>query len=100
MLVAPSALESFGIVLLEASAAGTPVLANAASDAYVEHCQRGGGGVWYRSYEEFREALDLLLRDSALRSALARQGAQYARRHYSWEAIAAEYDDFLAELRG
>lgn len=100
VLVAPSALESFGIVLLEASAAGTPVLANAASGAYLEHCQRGGGGVWYRSYEEFREALDLLLRDSALRSALARQGAQYARRHYSWEAIAAKYDDFLAELRG
>lgn len=98
VLVAPSPLESFGIVLLEASAAGTPVLANAASGAYVEHCQQGGGGLWYRSYEEFREALELLLGDAALRSSLARQGAQYARDRFSWEAIAAKYDGFLAEL--
>ncbi|HJO04606.1 MAG TPA: glycosyltransferase [Acidobacteriota bacterium] len=98
VLVAPSALESFGIVLLEANAAGTPVLANAASGAYVEHCQRGGGGLWYQDFGEFREALDLLLQDAALASSLARHGGQYARDHYSWEAIAAKYNHFLTEL--
>ncbi len=98
VLVAPSALESFGIVLLEASAAGTPVLANGGSGAYVEHCQRGGGGLWYRSYEEFSEALDLLIGDPDLRSSLARQGAQYTRDNYSWEAIASGYDRFLTDL--
>ena len=100
VLVAPSALESFGIVILEANAAGTPVLVNAASGAYVEHCQRGGGGLWYENYGEFREALDLLLRDSVLGSTLAQHGAQYAREHYSWKAIAAKYEGFLTELTG
>ncbi len=100
VLVAPSALESFGIVLLEANAAGTPVLANAASGAYVEHCQRGGGGLWYQNFGEFREALDLLLRDTALASSLARHGGQYARDRYSWKAIAAKYERFLTELLG
>ncbi len=98
VLVAPSALESFGIVLLEAGVAGTPVLANALSGAYLEHCQQGRGGLWYHNYAEFSEALDLLLKNSTLRSSLAREGARYARAHYSWDAIAAKYDSFLGEL--
>ena len=87
-------------MLLEANAAGTPVLANAASGAYVEHCQQGGGGLWYQNFGEFREALDLLLRDTTLASSLARYGGQYARDRYSWKAIAARYDRFLTELPG
>lgn len=98
VLVAPSALESFGIVLLEASAAGTPVLANGDSHAYAEHCRLGNGGLYYHNYDEFRAALDLLLADGKLRTALARQGASYVRARFSWEAIVDRYDEFLTEL--
>lgn len=98
VLLAPSALESFGIVLLEANAAGTPTLANAASAAYVEHCEFGGGGLWYSGYEEFAEALELLLEDPELRHALARQGAAYVRDRFSWEVIAERYERFLQGL--
>ncbi len=98
VLVAPSALESFGIVLLEALAAGTPALANANSQAYVEHCVGSNGGLYYRDYTEFREALGILEGDARLRSAMAQAGAAYVRRHYSWAAVVDAYDEFLTAL--
>lgn len=95
VLVAPSALESFGIVLLEAAAAGTPTLANGHSEAYVEHCMAGHCGLWYRDRAEFTAALDLLLGDPRLRETLARDGAAYVRQGFSWEAVARRYERFL-----
>lgn len=100
LLVAPSALESFGIVLLEANAAGTAVLANAASAAFVEHLSRGGGGLWYADHEELAEALALLLSDARLRAGLAAQGARYVRDGFSWPAVTRRYEDFLGTLFG
>ena len=98
VLLAPSALESFGIVVLEAMAAGTPALVNAASDAAVEHCRDGGGGLYYAGYPEFKEALELLLGDPRLRASLATKGASYVRENYSWPRIVERYESFLAAL--
>jgi len=98
LLLAPSALESFGIVMLEAMAAGTPVLANGASDAAVEHCRNAHGGLYYNGYSEFREALGLLLADPELRVALAKKGAGYVRENYSWPKIVERYERFLAAI--
>ena len=98
VLAAPSSLESFGIVLMEANAAGTPVLANAASDAYVELCRAGNGGLFYEGYPEFAESLRLLLADVVLRDTLAASGGAYARQTYSWDAVADRYERFLTSL--
>ncbi len=98
VLAAPSALESFGIVLMEANLAGTPVLANAASSAYVELCQGGNGGLYYSTEAEFSEALGLLLNDARLRLRMAQSGAEYARKTYSWDAVAGRYERFLGSL--
>lgn len=98
VLAAPSELESFGIVLMEANAAGTPVLANARSGAYVELCRAGNGGLFYDGYAEFAESLQLLLTDAALRESLAASGGAYVRRTYSWDAVADRYEALLASL--
>lgn len=98
VLLAPSALESFGIVLLEANAAGTPALANGRAAAYVEHCKLGGGGLWYEDYDQFHDALDLLLSDDRLRHSLARQGARYVRDRFAWDVIARRYEEFLRRV--
>jgi glycosyltransferase involved in cell wall biosynthesis len=98
VLAAPSALESFGIVLMEANAAGTPVLANAQSAAYVELCRAGNGGLFYDGYAEFAASLQLLLSDAALRHTLADAGRDYALTTYSWDAVADRYEALLASL--
>jgi len=98
VLCAPSPLESFGIVALEAMAAGTPPLVNAAAEAAVEHCRNANAGLYYRDYAEFRDALDLLLNDPRLRQAMAKKGASYVRENYSWPRIVDHYEDFLQDL--
>lgn len=98
LLGLPSTLESFGIVALEAMAAGTPVLADAGGAAAVEHCREARAGLWYRDYAEFREALSLLLEDAGLRRVLQKNGASYVRENYSWPRIVKAYEDFLQDV--
>jgi len=83
---------------MEANAAGTPVLANAQSEAYVELCRAGNGGLFYDGYPEFAESLKLLLNDASLRDSLATSGGDYARRTYSWDAVADRYEQLLRSL--
>ena len=98
VVIAPSALESFGIVVLEAMAAHTPVLVNSEAEAAVEHCRNANAGLYYRGYPEFRGALELLLGDRQLREAMAQRGASYVRENYSWPKIINGYEEFLREL--
>lgn len=98
VLVSPSSLESFAIVVLEAMAAGAAPLVNAAAAAAVEHCREANAGLYYRGYAEFRGALELLLRDPRLRDVMAQKGASYVRVNYSWPEIVRRYEEFLEEL--
>jgi glycosyltransferase involved in cell wall biosynthesis len=47
---------------------------------------------------DLAEAMRTLLRDQARRTELACRGQARARRHYSWDAIAAQYERLFAEL--
>ena len=66
----PRAMESLSMVTLEAWWAERPVLANAKCDVLRGQCQRSNAGLYYASYDEFREALALLERDAPLRRRL------------------------------
>jgi glycosyltransferase involved in cell wall biosynthesis len=98
LLVAPSAQESFSLVVLEAWLAGRPVVVNGRCGPTVEHCRRSGGGVWYDGYGEFEVAVDLLLADPARGAALAARGAAYTRRTFAWPAILDRYEELAARI--
>jgi len=83
----PSPNESLGIVLLESWLAGTPVLVTARSAVLRDHCARGKGGLWFKTYPEFEEELLLLLDHDDTRTALAASGRQYVLQQYSWDAV-------------
>ena len=83
----PSRLESFGIVLLEAFMARTPALVNAGSDVLRWQCKRSGAGLWFRSYLEFEEELNLLATSPALRRTLGERGRAFVTREYTWTAV-------------
>src|SRR5262249_43943909 len=86
VVACPSPFESLSLLALEPLAVGTPILANARSAVLVEHCVRSNGGLYYADRDEFVECLTLLLSDQRLRQTLGRNGRDYVRRHYRWEA--------------
>jgi phosphatidyl-myo-inositol alpha-mannosyltransferase len=101
VLCAPSlGGESFGMVLTEAFAAGTPVVASRIA-GYQDVVRDGVDGVLVPRGDA--TALAETLRDLALapgrRAAMAREAADHAQR-YAWPAVAAEvaqaYEDALA----
>jgi len=83
----PSVNESFSIVILESWLADTPVLVHGAGDVMPDHCRKSNGGLWFRNYPEFEEALSLLLGKPSLREAMGKAGKDYVQHHYSWPSV-------------
>ena len=97
-LVMPSYYESLSMVVLEAWALGTPVVANARCDVLLGQCLRSNAGLYYENASEFAGVLDRILADRGLASMLGRNGREYFERHYSWPVIERKYLDMLAQL--
>lgn len=91
----PSTMESFGIVLLEAFLAGTPALVHARSEVLRWQCQQSNGGLWFRHFPDFEEALLRLLDNVPLRHALGENGRRYVRAAYAWPAVEKRLFDAL-----
>jgi len=100
LLFMPSRYESLSMVTLEAWWAERPVLANAKCEVLRGQCLRSNAGLYYSSYEEFREALLLLERNEPLRRALGANGRRYFETHYAWPVIEKKYLDLIARVKG
>jgi glycosyltransferase involved in cell wall biosynthesis len=94
----PSAYESLSVIVLEAWAMGRPVLVNSACRVLEGQCVRSGGGLFYRGYSEFAEALRRLAGGPALGNALGAAGRDYVRREYDWDVVEARVEGFFASL--
>ncbi|MFC2172423.1 glycosyltransferase family 4 protein [Acidobacteriota bacterium] len=99
LLVMPSTYESLSMVTLEAWAAGLPVLVNGHCEVLKGQVLRSNGGLYYTGYDEFHEALKLLLENSRLRYLLARKGKEYFQKNYSWNVIEDKYLNMLGTTR-
>ena len=98
LLVAPSAQESFSLVVLEAWLAGRPVVVNGRCGPTVEHCRRSGGGLWFEDYGDFEAALDRLLADPPLRRRMAVRGRAYTRDVFAWPRILDRYEELAGRI--
>lgn len=88
-LIVPSRTESFGLVAIEASACGVPVVASDVGGLRTAvRDQVTGVLVPDRSPEAFADALGRILSDPTVRDAMGAAGARYARR-FDWRAVAA-----------
>jgi phosphatidylinositol alpha-mannosyltransferase len=90
--------ESFGIVLLEAMAAETPIVASDIH-GYKGVLRRGREGLLVppREPKELAAAIARLLRDDELRAEMGRAGAARAQ-EFSWERVTAKVDDFYGQV--
>ena len=98
VLVLPSPYESLSVIVLEAWAMGTPVIVNSACRVLEGQCVRSGGGLFYRGYSEFAEALRRLWDDAALRRALGEAGRRYVAAEYDWSVVERRTEDLLLSL--
>lgn len=102
IVVVPSHEEAFGIVAIEAMAAGCPVVATSIPgfESYIDH---GSTGMLAapRDPVDLARQLDRLLQDAALRSTLARNAFQKIVPGHEWATVlqSVEYA-YQAVLRG
>ncbi len=99
-LLMPSRHESLSMVVLEAWMMKRPVLVNGDCEVLRGQVLRSGGGLYYRRYEEFAAALDLLLDRPDLADTLGAQGHDYFQEHYTWPRIMEKYERLLAQVTG
>jgi glycosyltransferase involved in cell wall biosynthesis len=92
----PSTNEAFGIVALEARAAGLPVVAmrDGGASELIEH---GREGLLAEDDEEFAAQLGTLVVDAALRARMQAAAPRDLER-YAWPVIAARHEAIYAEL--
>jgi glycosyltransferase involved in cell wall biosynthesis len=95
-LVMPSRHESLSMVVLEAWMMGRPVLVNGDCEVLRGQVLRADGGLYYRRYEEFAAALDLLVSAPGLADRLGAQGHDYFQANYAWERVMEKYERLLA----
>ena len=98
LVVLPSAYESLSMANLEAWMLGKPVLANGLCQVLRDNCVKANGGLYFAAYEEFAEALDLLLSEPELGRKLGESGRRYFEEHYSWEAVERKYVEAILAL--
>ena len=103
VFVLPSYVENFGIAVVEAMAAGLPVVISDKVNIHQEVSEGGGGLVTSLDPDEVANATDRLLTDGDLRKAMGEAGLTLARGLYSWERaarnIAHEYDNIIESGR-
>ena len=91
-IVVPGNVEGFGIVAIEASASGLPIVASRLEgipDAVI--AGENGQLVPPADAAAFVSALALLVESPELRRTLGESGRAYTERHYSWPRIIAQY---------
>jgi len=86
----PSHQENFGMAVVEAMAAGLPVVVSDQVNLYQEISSARAGLVTRCEAEEVRKALCRLLQDEELRREMGENGRRLVQARYPWDQIAQE----------
>ena len=96
--IQPSLFESFSRTIMESWLAGTPVIANGASDVVRWHCERSGAGLLYSDEYELAQYLALVADNPDRLGGLGELGRRYVLANYTWDAALDRMEAALEEL--
>jgi len=91
LFVLPSYQENFGVVVIEALAAGTPVVISDQVNIHPQVSRTQMGGVVPTEIEPLAAEIDRWLADEAMRSGAAERGRAFVHEHYAWDKIAQRW---------
>lgn len=94
----PSHQENFGIAVVEALAAGTPVLISDQVNIHAEVVAAGVGEATPVDATAFADAMQRWLLDDLLRANAAAKAAAFVAERYDWDAIASRWMGHYASL--
>jgi glycosyltransferase involved in cell wall biosynthesis len=94
-LCQPSLNESFSIVIMESWICGTPVLVHSDCAVTREFSEQSGGGLRFRTYDEFIGCLEWLHEHPDMAQRMGQAGAGYVYRNFTWDAIVRRLLAFL-----
>jgi glycosyltransferase involved in cell wall biosynthesis len=100
LLVLPSYSENFGNVVLEAMAAGLPVVVTPQVGLAAVVREHGAGMVAEGDPPQLAAALRCLLADEEGRRAMGRRGTEAAAARFGWESLAARMEEVYDEIVG
>jgi glycosyltransferase involved in cell wall biosynthesis len=94
-IVVPSYFESFSMVLTEAWAQRTAAVVQGRCAPLAGQVGRAGGGLSYRTFSEWDQAVELLATDAARASELGAAGRRYVAARYQWDDVLDGYEVLL-----
>ncbi len=100
LFVLPSHQENFGIVVIEALAAGLPVLISKNVNIYPEIVATGFGSAVALDVDEIAGEMRRWLGDNELRKVVRERGPAFVREHYDWKHIALRWAHHYRSIIG
>lgn len=98
MLVLPSYSENFGNVVIEAMAAGCPVIVSRAVGLADAVQSSRAGLVVDGDPDTLSGAMSLLLNDAGMRREMGERGRAVTTERYTWQVVAAQMEDLYAAV--
>lgn len=100
LVVLPSLDESFGVAVVEAMAAGVPVIVSPHVALHREVAEGGAGLVVARDSSTVARAVVELLEDPARARRMGARGRELANTTYTWDAVAEKLERLYSRILG
>lgn len=97
LMCQPSTHESFSLVMMEAWTCGTPVLVHSDCAVTRDYCETSGGGLHFRTYDEFATCIEWLANHADTARHMGRAGRAYVYQHFTWDTIITRLLTFLQD---